>query len=72
MPISALPPCISTELRQATVRKPPSNSPWQEDELSQRTMELLSENADKVVQLLVNYAQSSGAHAAHALRYRQS
>ncbi|KAH6681136.1 karyopherin [Plectosphaerella plurivora] len=30
-----------------------------EDELSQRTMELLSENADKVVQLLVNYAQSS-------------
>lgn len=35
-------------------------------------MELLSENADRVVQLLVNYAQSSGArvplslHADHA------
>lgn len=28
--------------------------------MSQRTMELLSENADQVVQLLVNYAQSSG------------
>ncbi|ROT38725.1 karyopherin [Sodiomyces alkalinus F11] len=34
-----------------------------EEELSQRTKELLSDNADQVVQLLVNYAQASAKPA---------
>lgn len=34
--------------------------PKQEEDLQQRTAELLSDNAEQVVQLLINYAQSSG------------
>ncbi|KAH8884850.1 exportin 1-like protein [Thozetella sp. PMI_491] len=34
-----------------------------EEELAQRTSELLADNADQVVQLLINYAQSSAAAA---------
>jgi len=34
----------------------------QEDELSDRTMELLSNNGTQVLSLLVQYAQSSGVY----------